>query len=175
MDRRCLRLSLGGGGHSGRASGSTRIGVNATICDAHCASCRPYHRDLFGAFVDGTTTGNPPAFEHVNRRVLALMNFGQRRRASERRASAHNEAIGIRFPLPLHVELHLRRVCCLRWGECVKWFSTVQSQDPKEGALNRERSERDRFVHSYAPHASGGLGPAHVLGSWTLGSLGTRL
>jgi len=31
-------------------------------------------------------------------------------------------SIGIGFPLPLHDGLHLRRVCCLRWGECVKGF-----------------------------------------------------
>ena len=33
-----------------------------------------------------------------------------------------SESIGIGFPLPLHDGLHLRRVCCLRWGECVKGF-----------------------------------------------------
>ena len=33
------------------------------------------------------------------------------------------------------------------------------------------RGERDRFVHSYTPHASGGM----TSGGWTLGSFGTRI
>ena len=45
--------------------------------------------------------------------------------------------------LPAHSPLH----------GCVKWFSTVQSQDPKEGALNREGvNGTDLYIRTLRMH-----------------------
>jgi hypothetical protein len=135
LDRQ--RLSLGSSGQQ-----RARIGVDAhrgrdeRICLARLAVRRLGHmcavRCIRWHRPDGQY-GPVPA-----RGSSFLCTYGFWTATNAHRGRRTSESIGIGFPLPLHDGLHLRRVCCLRWGECVKWFSTVQSQDPKEGALNRE-------------------------------------
>ena len=86
-----LRLSLGSGGHSGRASRSTLIEVETSafawrglLC-AMWAVCAP-----LGAFVGHHHDGHMAQIRPAARRFSALMNFGRRRtRIGATRIGAH--------------------------------------------------------------------------------------
>ena len=122
------------GAHRGRRSSAH------LLVAARCAPCGPYVRRSVHPLAPSRRGYMARArFRLMARRFSTLLTFEFWTATYAHRGQRTSGSISIGFPQPLHDGLHLRRVCCLRWGECVKGLSTVQSQGPKEGDLNRER------------------------------------
>ena len=125
-----------------RAAAGARRGRRSSahlLVASRCAPWEPYVRRSVNPFAPSRRGYMARAhFRLVVRHFSALLALEFWTTTYAHRGQRTSESIRIGFPQPLHDGLHLRRVCCLRWGECVKGLSTVQSQGPKEGDLNRE-------------------------------------
>ena len=105
------------GAHRGRRSSAH------LLVAARCAPCGPYVRRSVHPLAPSRRGYMARArFRLMARRFSTLLTFEFWTATYAHRGQRTSGSISIGFPQPLHDGLHLRRVCCLRWGECVKGF-----------------------------------------------------